>query len=139
MNPALSGSGDALTNALEPPLSAKPKLVASTLIAGSDSGRDLDGASVSLLPSPSAIHKRQSLLSKIMGLSPRSQLKAGMGLLELFLGVSFWIDGQVHGNVSMTGLGYMVVFDAMGLLLQVWGGFLTNGVGAQSTIASPFG
>lgn len=138
-NPALSGSGDALINGLEPPQSAKPKLVASTLINGSDSGRELDAASISLLPSPSTTHERQPLLSRIMGLSPRTQLKAGMGLLELFLGVSFWIDGQVHGNVSMTGLGYMVVFDAMGLLLQVWGGFLTSAVGAQSTVANPFG
>jgi hypothetical protein len=67
------------------------------------------------------------------------QLKTGMGMLELFLGVSFWVDGQVHGNVSMTGLGYLVVFDAMGLLLQVWGGFLTSGIAAQSTIGNPFG
>lgn len=138
-NPALSGSGDAQTNRLEPPLSAKPKLVASTLIHGSDSGRELDVSSISLLPSPSTSQKRQSLLAKVMGLSLRAQLTAGMGLLELFLGVSFWIDGQVHGNVSMTGLGYMVVFDAMGLLLQVWGGFLTSGIGAQSTLSSPFG
>jgi hypothetical protein len=138
-NPALSGSGDVLTNGLEPPLSAKPKLVASTLIQGSDSGRELNASSISLLPSLSTSHKRPSLLAKLLGLSPRAQLKAGVGLLELFLGVSFWIDGQVHGNVSMTGLGYMVVFDAMGLLLQVWGGFLTSGMGAQSTISNPFG
>lgn len=139
-NPALSGSGDASSDGMQqPPLSAKPKLVASTLVNGSESTRELDVSSIPLLPSPSSTHTRKSLVAKALGLSPRAQLKAGMGLLELFLGVSFWVDGQIHGNVSMTGLGYLVVFDAMGLLLQVWGGFLTSGLGAQSTIGNPFG
>ena len=137
-NPALSPR-DAAIDGLQPPLSAKPKTVASTLVNGSDSARELNNTTLPLLPSPSTTYKKPSLVSRVLGLSPRMQLKAGMGLLELFLGVSFWVDGQVHGNISMTGLGYLVVFDAMGLLLQVWGGFLTSGVAAQSTLGAPFG
>lgn len=138
-NPALSARGDVAVDGLQTPLSAKPKTVASTLVNGSDSARELNNLAIPLLPSPSTTHKKQSLVSRALGLSPRMQLKTGMGMLELFLGVSFWVDGQVHGNISMTGLGYLVVFDAVGLLLQVWGSFLTSGIAAQSTIGNPFG
>ncbi|KAJ9125411.1 hypothetical protein QFC22_000371 [Naganishia vaughanmartiniae] len=122
-----------------PPHSAKPKTVASTLLNGTQAAQELEVSSIPLLPSPFQVEKQRSLLARMLGLSPQTQLRAGLGTLELFLGVSLWVDGQLHGNVSMTGLGYMLVFDAMGLFLQVWGGRLTNGVAAQSTIANPFG
>ena len=130
---------DAAVDGLQPSLSAKPKTVASTFVNGSDSARELNNTTIPLLPSPSTTIKRQSLVSRVLGLSPRMQVKTGMGMLELFLGVSFWVDGQLHGNISMTGLGYLVVFDAMGLLLQVCGSFLTSGLAAQSTLSNPFG
>ncbi|KAJ9107856.1 hypothetical protein QFC19_002762 [Naganishia cerealis] len=139
-NPAVAVPNDSSTSSLrDPPLSAKPKTVASTLLNGTESTQELEISSIPLLPSPFQAEKRRSMLAKMRGMSPQSQLKAGLGGLELFLGVSLWVDGQLHGNVSMTGLGYLLVFDAMGLLLQVWGGCLTNGMAAQSTIANPFG
>ncbi|KAJ9109067.1 hypothetical protein QFC21_000394 [Naganishia friedmannii] len=139
-NPAVASPKEVSTSILgTPPHSARPKTVASTLLNGAHPTQELGISSIQLLPLPFQAQKRKSLFTRILSLSPSTQLKAGLGTLELFLGVSLWVDGQLHGNVSITGLGYLLVFDAMGLLLQVWGGRLTSGVAAQSTLANPFG
>lgn len=64
--------------------------------------------------------------------------KALFGLLEFALGASLWVDGQAGGSVSVTGLGYLVVFDAIGVLggLGVWAGGLSS---ETSGLRSPFG
>ncbi|GLB39521.1 hypothetical protein LshimejAT787_0700310 [Lyophyllum shimeji] len=43
------------------------------------------------------------------------------GLLQFVLGAWLWVSGQQIGSLSVTGLGYWVVFDAFGVAL---GGFL---------------
>jgi hypothetical protein len=64
--------------------------------------------------------------------------KALFGLLEFALGASLWVDGQAGGSVSVTGLGYLVVFDAVGVLGQLgtWAGGLGGG---GNGVRNPFG
>jgi hypothetical protein len=43
------------------------------------------------------------------------------------------------GSVGLTGLGYLVVFDALGVWVRLWGEVLRTGEGSISTAERPFG
>jgi hypothetical protein len=68
-----------------------------------------------------------------------AQLALGLSLLEFFVGASLWVDGQAGGSVAITGLGYLVVYDAIGVGIRVMGSIMRTGEGSQSSLRRPFG
>ena len=54
----------------------------------------------------------------------RTQIAFVVGILQFILGAWLWVRGQQIGSLSVTGLGYWVVFDAFGVglstVLPVW-------------------
>ena len=61
------------------------------------------------------------------------------GVLEFVLGASLWVDGQGGGSVSVTGLGYLVVFDSLGVLGLVGGKVMEGTKLSASSYRYPFG
>lgn len=90
------------------------------------------------LPSPGA-HKAGSLLSQLLSLPFDSQAIAVFALFEFFLGASLWVDGQAGGSISVTGLGYLVVFDALGVMSIVAHQLMLAGGISVSSLRNPFG
>jgi len=76
---------------------------------------------------------------QVFFLQPAAQLTLGFGIMEFFLGASIWVEGQAMGSVGLTGLGYLVVFDALGVWVRLWGEVLRTGEGSTSTAERPFG
>ncbi|GAA5881049.1 hypothetical protein JCM16303_004656 [Sporobolomyces ruberrimus] len=80
---------------------------------------------------------------------PSSQLKIILSILQLSLGASLWITGQAGESLSVTGLGYLVVFDGLGLMSQVvlgkggglerWRTERGNGTRSGDNLQQPFG
>ncbi|PWN52451.1 hypothetical protein IE53DRAFT_312067 [Violaceomyces palustris] len=70
------------------------------------------------------------------------------GLLHFLLGASLWVSGQAVDSLAATGLGYLVVFDSMGVLSNVFAEWaealedrnhgITNFKG-QPSIRKPYG
>lgn len=50
---------------------------------------------------------------------PRTQLLLSFTVIEAVLGVGLWVEGQISGWRCVTALGYLVVFDAMGVGLHI--------------------
>lgn len=46
---------------------------------------------------------------------PQVQLLCSFAVIEVVLGAALWIEGQISGWRSLTAAGYLVVFDALGL------------------------
>lgn len=90
------------------------------------------------LPTPSS-QTSGSLVSKLLALPLASQAVAVFALFEFFLGASLWVDGQAGGSISVTGLGYLVVFDALGVMNLVAQQLLVGGGLSVSSLKSPFG
>lgn len=44
------------------------------------------------------------------------------GILEFLIGAGLWVEGQMSGWRCLAGLGYLVVFDAMGVGISVIAG-----------------
>ncbi|OJT05934.1 hypothetical protein TRAPUB_3224 [Trametes pubescens] len=75
---------------------------------------------------PEAVHVTNGLASKTRAKSPIGKIRASPGSSTLpvcasvgqfALGAWLWITGQQVGSLSCTGLGYWVVFDAIGVAL----------------------
>ncbi|KAG6886977.1 hypothetical protein C0992_001365 [Termitomyces sp. T32_za158] len=49
---------------------------------------------------------------------PQSQGAMVMGIVQFVLGAWMWVSGQQIGSLSVTGLGYWIVFDAFGVGLS---------------------
>lgn len=115
--------------------------MATTHIGGTRSSPNLAAPMTApLLPSPISNSKAsKSWLAQIFNMSPRAQLTLGFGVLEFFLGATIWVEGQALGSVGLTGLGYLVVFDALGVWVKLWGEVLKTGEGSTSTAEKPFG
>jgi hypothetical protein len=90
------------------------------------------------LPSPSS-QTSGSLLVRLLALPIQSQAVAVFALFEFFLGASLWVDGQAGGSISVTGLGYLVVFDSLGVMGLVAHQLLLGGGLSSSSLRSPFG
>ncbi len=145
-NPNLSGSSSdtspADPNQTPHNHSATPRSVPTTFVSGAPTSGSLHASSSSaaLLPSPSMqITPTRSRTSVVTDLNPLSQLAIGFSIAEFFLGASIWVEGQASGSVGLTGLGYMVVFDAMGMGTSVAGELMKLGLGGMSSIRRPFG
>lgn len=46
---------------------------------------------------------------------------ASFGVLEFLIGAGLWVEGQMSGWRCLAGLGYLVVFDAMGAGIMLLG------------------
>lgn len=46
---------------------------------------------------------------------PQAQALTSFAVIEAVLGVGLWVEGQISGWRCLTAAGYLVVFDAMGL------------------------
>lgn len=139
-NPALSSlttDASPLESSIPPP-SATPKPVPTAFIQGSTSENPAS-ASSPLLPYPSQQVRSGSFVGFLFSLAPLAQLALGLGLLEFFVGACLWVDGQAVGSVSITGLGYLVVYDAIGVGIRVLGSIMRTGEGSQSSLRRPFG
>ncbi|GAA5867096.1 hypothetical protein JCM1840_001482 [Sporobolomyces johnsonii] len=116
----------------------------------------LSKAAPEQLPAPSSSFRQrygrlplplQLVAYAALYLPPASQLALVVAILQLVLGSSLWVQGQSGESLSVTGLGYLVVFDGLGtlsgVLLDRGGGFerLWEMLGrrAQSSIRKPFG
>jgi hypothetical protein len=53
--------------------------------------------------------------------SSRRQMLASFGVLEFLIGAGLWVEGQMSGWRCLAGLGYLVVFDAMGVGVMLLG------------------
>ena len=56
------------------------------------------------------------------------------GILEFLIGAGLWVEGQLSGWRCLAGLGYLVVFDAMGVGVML----LSDGEG-WSNVRRPYG
>lgn len=46
---------------------------------------------------------------------PQVQLLISFAVVEAVLGAGLWVEGQISGWHCLAGVGYLVVFDAMGV------------------------
>lgn len=46
---------------------------------------------------------------------PHAQALGSFATIEAVLGVGLWVEGQISGWRCLTAAGYLVVFDAMGM------------------------
>ena len=53
--------------------------------------------------------------------SAHRQMLVSFGILDFLIGSSLWIEGQVSGWRCLSGLGYLVVFDSLGVGVSVLG------------------
>lgn len=71
-------------------------------------------------------------------LPPGSKRAVMFALAEFVLGAAVWVAGQRRGSLACAGLGYWVVFDAMGIGMGVVGRELREGDPSTSA-RLPFG
>lgn len=57
-----------------------------------------------------------------MGLDPHAQLYLSFGLMEFLVGAALWVEGQLSGWKCLAGVGYLVVFDALGVAVGMVAG-----------------
>ncbi|KAG8745434.1 hypothetical protein FRC12_014543 [Ceratobasidium sp. 428] len=87
-----------------------------------------------------APHEAGHLSTYVRELPPGSKRALVFGVMEFMVGAAMWVAGQRKGSLACTGLGYWVVFDAMGVAMGVVGRELREGdaVGGGSA-KLPFG
>lgn len=118
-----------------------PKPVSSAFITGAPPvdlfTSSSSSSSLPILPTPTGT-KRSSQYS-MFSLGLQSQCRFLFGLFEMALGMSLWVHGQSGSGLAVSGLGYFVVFDALGVLLGVWEKMSSFGSGILSSSKLPFG
>lgn len=67
---------------------------------------------------------------------PKSHLLLSLAVLEFLIGAGLWVEGQMSGWRCLAGVGYLVVFDAIGVGVSYVAG--SEGDGARS-LRRPFG
>ncbi|GAA6016221.1 hypothetical protein JCM11491_003773 [Sporobolomyces phaffii] len=111
-----------------------------------------------LLPTPhSSFRQRfeflplflQIPLYSLVRLPLRSQLALMVAFSQMSLGATLWIQGQSGESLSVTGLGYLVVFDGLGALssvvlakgggLEKWRREMGKESSARDNLQQPFG
>ncbi|WVW81051.1 hypothetical protein I302_103042 [Kwoniella bestiolae CBS 10118] len=50
---------------------------------------------------------------------PRKQFLLSFAVLEFLIGAGLWVEGQMSGWRSLAGVGYLVVFDAIGVAVEM--------------------
>ena len=82
------------------------------------------------------------VLSLFAALPASSRPLALFGLAHFALGASLWVAGQAADSLAATGLGYLVVFDSMGVLSGVVADYTASTAGQQGTrdkVRKPYG
>ncbi|KDN46587.1 hypothetical protein RSAG8_04240, partial [Rhizoctonia solani AG-8 WAC10335] len=101
--------------------------------------------SASLVPeAPRRTHSplhapRSGTLAYFQDLPPGSKRPLIFGLVEFVVGGMVWVAGQRRGSLACAGLGYWVVFDAMGVGMGIVGRELALGGARGETLGKPFG
>lgn len=67
---------------------------------------------------------------------PHAQALGSFAVIESVLGVALWVEGQMSGWRSLTAAGYLVVFDAMGMGVNLFA--RTDNLGWRS-LRRPYG
>ncbi|WWC92103.1 uncharacterized protein L201_007057 [Kwoniella dendrophila CBS 6074] len=67
---------------------------------------------------------------------PKQQFLLSFAVLEFLIGAGLWVEGQISGWRSLAGVGYLVVFDAIGVAVEMIA--RKEGQG-WNTIRRPFG
>ena len=67
--------------------------------------------------------------------NPQKQLLVSFGVMEVLIGAGLWIEGQMSGWRCLAAIGYLVVFDAIGVAVAM---FEQGGEGWRS-IRRPYG
>ncbi|KAG8727165.1 hypothetical protein FRC11_013784, partial [Ceratobasidium sp. 423] len=101
--------------------------------------------SASLIPdAPRRAHSplhapRSGTIGYLLDLPPSSKRALIFGLVEFIIGGMVWVAGQRRGSLACAGLGYWVVFDAMGVAMGIVGRELALGGAMGETVGKPFG
>ncbi|CAE6488528.1 unnamed protein product [Rhizoctonia solani] len=101
--------------------------------------------SASLVPdAPRRAHSplhapRSGTVGYLLDLPPGSKRALVFGLVEFIIGGMVWVAGQRRGSLACAGLGYWVVFDAMGVGMGIVGRELALGGAMGETVGKPFG
>jgi hypothetical protein len=66
---------------------------------------------------------------------PQKQALGWFGVIESVLGVALWIEGQSSGWHCLTAVGYLVVFDAMGMAINMF----SKAEAGWRTLRRPYG
>jgi len=115
-NPALASPNGA-PNSPRPNRSDTPQKVPMLLAAPT-----ITASSPTLSPLPPSKHSSQY------------QMLLSFGILQFLIGSGLWVEGQMSGWRCLAGLGYLVVFDAMGVGISL----LSRGE-AWSNVRRPYG
>lgn len=131
MDPATTDEGVTASRLDTPQPSSSP------FINGTQTPR-IDSTSFPILPTPS-VDRRASEATFFASLSSATCLPLVLGIVEFGLGMALWVHGQKGSLLGLTGVGYLVVFDAIGLLLGVKDEVMASGNGGLSSARLPFG
>ncbi|UOH79792.1 hypothetical protein LQV05_000803 [Cryptococcus neoformans] len=118
------------------PTQTNPALSSNKSSARASPNPDATPASVPMprLPSSATIQTLSPLPSS--KLDHYSRFLLSFAFLEFIIGAGLWIEGQMSGWRCLAGVGYLVVFDAMGVAVSMVG--RKEGTG-WSNIRKPFG
>ncbi|OWZ58188.1 hypothetical protein C368_01363 [Cryptococcus neoformans 125.91] len=118
------------------PTQTNPALSSNKSSARASPNPDATPASVPMprLPSSATIQTLSPLPSS--KLDHYSRFLLSFAFLEFIIGAGLWIEGQMSGWKCLAGVGYLVVFDAMGVAVSMVG--RKEGAG-WSSIRKPFG
>ncbi|QRV98917.1 cation efflux family protein [Ceratobasidium sp. AG-Ba] len=86
-----------------------------------------------------APHEKSTWGTYLRELPPGSKRALVYSFAEFLVGAAMWVAGQRRGSLACTGLGYWVVFDAMGVAMGVVGRELREGDAGAGTAKLPFG
>ncbi|WWC65415.1 uncharacterized protein I303_108033 [Kwoniella dejecticola CBS 10117] len=67
---------------------------------------------------------------------PRKQFYLSFAVLEFLIGAALWVEGQMSGWRCLAGVGYLVVFDALGVAVEM---VARNEGSGYNTIRRPYG
>ncbi|KAL0253517.1 hypothetical protein I308_100889 [Cryptococcus tetragattii IND107] len=118
------------------PTQTNPSLSSNKSSAKGPSNTDATPTSVPMprLPSSATTQSLSPLPSS--KLDHYSRFLLSFAFLEFIIGAGLWIEGQMSGWRCLAGVGYLVVFDAMGVAVSMVG--RKEGAG-WSSIRKPFG
>ncbi|CUA67199.1 hypothetical protein RSOLAG22IIIB_07260 [Rhizoctonia solani] len=120
------------------PLTPFPQTATSTTTSALTPSASLVPEAVRRTHSPLHV-PRSGKLAYLQDLPPGSKRALIFGLVEFTIGGMVWVAGQRRGSLACAGLGYWVVFDAMGVGMGVVGRELALGGAMGETIGKPFG
>ncbi|CAE6514094.1 unnamed protein product [Rhizoctonia solani] len=122
------------------PLTPFPQTATTTSTNGLTPSASLVPEATHRIHSHSPLHApRSGTLASFQDLPPSSKRALVFGLIEFIIGGMVWVAGQRRGSLACAGLGYWVVFDAMGVGMGVVGRELALGGAMGETVGKPFG